>query len=402
MTGISNIRFLCLLPGAGLSPEAEINDCLNQLATACEGPKGHHEKLLKLTFFLKAEDNPGFYRSKDTLSSELQRFFPKEKPAVSFIAQPPEQGRHLALEATLLASSNQDVAVSYKDLFDISYAVVQYSDRREIYAAGLTIGNASNEILHQSQGAFEILEKILAAEGMDFSHIVRQWNYVEDIVGRKLGQDGERQNYQVFNDVRTTYYTKSDFKYGYPSATGIGTNAGGIVLECIAIDADKRLKVVPLSNPQQQDAHRYSQEVLVGVPITSVSKKTSPKFERAKLVCDDRAGLIYVSGTASIRGQITVGLGNVEAQTVTTIENIAELTSSENLKRAGFRAESPPEAFSYLRVYVKHAPDIPRVKNICEKTYGIIPSIYVVSDICRPELLVELEGAVLYPSLRPL
>jgi len=402
MTEISNIRFLCFVPSAGQSPAAELKDCLDQLEAVCGGPKEQRGILLKLTVFLKAVDNPGFYKSKAALSSELQAFFPNDKPAVSFIAQPPEQGRNLALEATLLTSSSQDVSVSYKDLDDISYTLVQYPGRREIYAAGLTIGNTSNEILAQSQGAFEILEKVLAAEGMDFSHIVRQWNYVEDIVCKRTKPAGDRQNYQVFNDVRSTFYAHSHFKQGYPSATGIGANAGGVVLECIAIDADTSLQIVPLSNPQQQDAHLYSQEVLVGAPISSVPKKTSPKFERAKLVCDNQAGLVYVSGTASIRGQTTVGLGDVEAQTLTTIENIRELTSPENLKLAGFRAESEAEPFSYLRVYVKHAPDIPHVKNICEKAYGQIPSIYVVSDICRPELLVEIEGAVLYPSLKHL
>jgi len=401
MTGISNIYFLSFVPSAGPSPSAEMRDCLNQLTEACNGPVDP-KKILKLTFFIKAEDNPDFYKTKAALYTALQDLFPENTPAVSFIAQPPEQERHLALEATALRCSSQDVSVLYKSLDDISYTLVQYPDHREIYAAGLTIGNRSSEILSQSQGAFEILLKILSAEDMDFGSIVRQWNYVEDIVGGTTGEEGERQNYQVFNDVRTTFYAQSAFKHGYPSATGIGANAGGIVLESIALDADRSLKIMPLSNPQQQDAHRYSQEVLVGVPISSVSQKTSPKFERAMLVSDNNSGLIYVAGTASIRGEETVGIGDVEAQTLTTIENIAELTSKENLKQAGFQAESAAEPFSYLRVYVKHAPDIPRVKNICEQAYGKIPSLCVVSDICRDELLVEIEGAVFYPSLKRL
>ena len=53
-----------------------------------------------------------------------------------------------------------------------------------------------------------------------------------------------------------------------------------------------------------------------------------------------------------------------------------------------------PGYFSYLRAYVKYEHDIPEFKKICQKHYGDIPSLYVVSDICRDNLLVELEGAV--------
>jgi enamine deaminase RidA (YjgF/YER057c/UK114 family) len=402
MTRISPLYYLCILPGAGISPVAEMRESLDQLKATINDSEDEHQKLLKLTVFLKAQNNSEFYATKADLHSELENFFPENTPAVSFVAQPPEQGRHVSLEATMLNGSNQKLAVFYKGLGDIAYTLVQYPGHREIYAAGLTIGNVSGEILAQSQGAFDILSKILQAENMDFSNIVRQWNYVEDIVCRRNEEEGERQNYQVFNDVRTTFYAQSDFRHGYPSATGIGAKAGGIVLECMALDAEDHLNIVPLSNPQQQDAHRYSQDVLVGIPIASVALKTSPKFERAKLVSDNNSGLIYVSGTASIRGQKTVGIGDVAAQTQTTIENIAELTSKQNLENTGFQAESEADPFSYLRVYVKHTSDIPQVKNICEKAYGKVPALYVVSDICRDELLVEIEGAVHYPSLKRL
>jgi enamine deaminase RidA (YjgF/YER057c/UK114 family) len=405
MTGISQLRFISIVPDTGSSPTEEMMECLKKLESACRPPgirnESSNEKILKLTFFIKAEDNADFHEAKSLLIKVLSDILPENYPAVSFIGQPPENDRHLALEAMVLNSGDQDVNVCYKKMGDISYTLVQYSRYQEVYAAGLTIDNRSSEIEVQSQGAFKKLNELLIRENMDLGHIVRQWNYVEDIVGKKAGEGGERQNYQVFNDVRTTFYDRATFKFGYPSATGIGMNAGGIVLEAIATDAGESLQIAPLSNPRQQDAHRYSQKVLVGIPITSFSKKTSPKFERAKLICDGVSGLIYVAGTASIRGQETIGVGDVEMQTQTTIENIAELTSPENLKQHGFQPESPAAPFSYLRVYVKNAADIPRVKKICTQAYGSSPSLYVVSDVCRPELLVEIEGAVFYPVLKP-
>jgi hypothetical protein len=399
MMGIFPLSFLCIIPDSGPTPWAEMRDCLQQLQSVDAGSNKDTLKPLKLTFFLRAESNSDFSHKRSALTSILHDFFPENRPAVSFIAQPPEEERHLALEATFLENPGPEITISYRNHGEIPYTLVQAPHSREVYAAGMTMAERDPELLAQSQGAFEIMQDILAGEGMDLGHIVRQWNYIEDIVDKKAGVDGERQNYQVFNDVRTTFYANADFKHGYPSATGIGTNAGGIVLECIATDTSPNIKVVPLSNPGQEDAHRYSQDVLVGAPIASVSCKTSPKFERAKLICDSRSGWIYVSGTASIRGEETVGVGDVEVQTWTTIENIAQLTSPENLRHTGFQATSPAAPFAYLRVYVKKAADIPCVKKICSEAYGPVPSLFVVSDICRPELLVEIEGAVFYPAL---
>ena len=45
-----------------------------------------------------------------------------------------------------------------------------------------------------------------------------------------------------------------------------------------------------------------------------------------------------------------------------------------------------------LRVYVKYKNDIQEVKNICERYFPNLQILYVVADICRPELLVEIEG----------
>jgi len=121
---------------------------------------------------------------------------------------------------------------------------------------------------------------------------------------------------------------------------------------------------------------------------------TSPKFERAKLLSYKDSGLIFISGTAAVVGQATVAENDVRAQTIATINNISRLISKENLRNHGIILSSEPGPFSYLRAYVKYEKDIPEVKKICRKYYKDIPSQYVVSDICRENLLVELEGSV--------
>ena len=47
---------------------------------------------------------------------------------------------------------------------------------------------------------------------------------------------------------------------------------------------------------------------------------------------------------------------------------------------------------SRLRAYVKRARDIPEVRRLCTRAFGPIPAVFVQADVCRDELLVELEG----------
>jgi hypothetical protein len=45
-----------------------------------------------------------------------------------------------------------------------------------------------------------------------------------------------------------------------------------------------------------------------------------------------------------------------------------------------------------IRVYLKRAEDLAKCRAVCERRLGPVPVIYAVADICRPELLVEIEG----------
>ena len=89
---------------------------------------------------------------------------------------------------------------------------------------------------------------------------------------------------------------------------------------------------------------------------------------------------------------------DVEAQTRVTIENIARLISHENLEQHGLKINHNSDPLSYIRVYVKEESDIPKVKKICAAYFEGVPSLYLISDICREKLLVEIEGIVEYSA----
>jgi len=229
--------------------------------------------------------------------------------------------------------------------------------------------------------------QILGQEGLSLRNIIRQWNYIENIAVVAGKEDGS-QNYQDFNDVRARYYDRFKFDNGYPAATGIGQDTGGVIISFIALSSSDNIKVKPIANPGQVDAHKYSKVVLQG----SSAQKCTPKFERAKLVSIGTRNYIYVSGTASILGEKTVHAGDAEKQTMTTVENIKRLFSRENQEEMGLDFDVSKVLFSHLRVYVKNKTDIPAVKKVCDSELNCKSSLYLISDVCRENLLVEIEG----------
>ena len=50
------------------------------------------------------------------------------------------------------------------------------------------------------------------------------------------------------------------------------------------------------------------------------------------------------------------------------------------------------EGLAFVRVYIKQQEDYAKVRAVCEKRLGELPTIYAVADVCRPDLLVEIEG----------
>ena len=130
----------------------------------------------------------------------------------------------------------------------------------------------------------------------------------------------------------------------------------------------------PIDSKLQVAAHAYSEQVLE----VARQKKTTPKFERAKSMSFQDRKLIYISGTAAIRGEESLKGVGLERQLRITMENIAELIADAKLVK--------------LRVYLKNKSDYEEAERLMN-TYGLnIPISYMWADVCRDELLIEIEG----------
>jgi enamine deaminase RidA (YjgF/YER057c/UK114 family) len=230
----------------------------------------------------------------------------------------------------------------------------------------------------------------LERAGATFGNVVRAWLYLGGITQSERGT----QRYGELNRARTDFFAEQQaagrmavqrgpFAF-YPASTGIGTAGRGLTASCLALQTRRSdVRLQPLENPQQTSAFDYA---------ARFSAK-SPKFSRAMAVVIGDYVTTWISGTASIVNSESVHLGNIERQTEQTIDNIESLISRENFERHGVeRAGAELQDLAKIRIYVKRPQDYEQCRAICQRRLGRLPMIFAQADICRPELLVEIEG----------
>jgi len=103
---------------------------------------------------------------------------------------------------------------------------------------------------------------------------------------------------------------------------------------------------------------------------------------------------LLASGTASIVGHVSQHAGDVVAQLHESLSNLKVLLC-EAETCSGLRfALSKPEA---LRVYLRDPADLATLRTVLAQRMPLDRVLFLHGDICRRELLVELEG-VFAPS----
>jgi len=381
---LNGFNFDHIVPESGADFKEQVRSCIEQLQEFLHQGKGMKLFVTQQTFFISAQSREQYEEQSSLIREQLSSLCGTNLPATSIVAQSPAGNRDVVLELICTRAAD-DKKVTYKSIAGIDYTVIEYQGFKIVHGAGL-MGNVDDTIAEASERAFKMAVTILSAEGLSIQDIIRQWNYIENIA---IVEDvNAPQNYQDFNDVRARYYDQVTFEKGYPAATGIGQDTGGVIIGFIALSESDIISIKPIGNPGQIDAHKYSEIVLEG----NSDQKCTPKFERAKLVSIGSRNYIYVSGTASILGEETVHEGDVEQQTLTTIDNIKRLFSRENQGALGLEFDVAKIQFSHLRVYVKYKKDIPAVQKVCDAELNCKSSLFLESDVCRENLLVEIEG----------
>jgi len=381
---LNGFNFDHIVPESGADFKEQVRSCIEQLHEFLHQGKGMKLFVTQQTFFISVQSREQYEEQSSIIREQLASLCGINLPATSIVAQSPSGNMDVVLEL-ICTKAADDKKITYKSIAGVDYTVIEYPGFKIVHGAGL-MGNVDDSIAEASERAFKMAVTILSAEGLSIQNIIRQWNYIENIA---IVEDvNAPQNYQDFNDVRARYYDQVSFEKGYPAATGIGQDTGGVIIGFIALSESDIISIKPIGNPGQIDAHKYSDIVLEG----NSNQKCTPKFERAKLVSIGSRNYIYVSGTASILGEETVHEGDVEKQTLTTIDNIERLFSKENQDSLGLKFDVAKIQFSHLRVYVKYKKDISAVQKVCNAELNCKSSLFLESDVCRENLLVEIEG----------
>ena len=224
---------------------------------------------------------------------------------------------------------------------------------------------------------FRQAEQILHSEGAAYKDVVRTWIYLANILDW----------YDGFNTARNIFFSeygllgKTNFcgeveQLYLPASTGIGGNNSWnlpVTMDVFAVhrSPESTVHIRPLCGSKQRSPYRYGSA-----------------FSRAIVVETLRSKMIFVSGTASIDEQgKSVFLGNADAQIRQSLKVMSALIAEE-----GATLHDLCEA----TLFFKRKKDSALYEKIAEQL-GIahVPAVLVIADVCREELLFELDAAFL-------
>ena len=235
-------------------------------------------------------------------------------------------------------------------------------------------GNGANAPPHQARRLIQRAAHLLEAQGASYRDVVRTWFYLSNILSW----------YLEFNQARSAEYrelglmpTNGGGSRRLPASTGIGGEvfpgaAGALDLLAVVGPPESRPSLKQLSSPAQPDALTYGSA-----------------FSRGALIRQPDVNLIQVSGTAAIDEQgVSLYPGDVRAQIECTFHKIAALIEPEgatldDITAACVFIKRPEDAQVYYELAAAHG-----LKNL--------PAVLMVADVCRPELLFEMDAEVAF------
>jgi enamine deaminase RidA (YjgF/YER057c/UK114 family) len=245
---------------------------------------------------------------------------------------------------------------------------------QSVSGRGTSAGPADKKT--EAEEMFRLAERLLKSEGTSYRDVVRTWIYISDILGW----------YGDFNEARNRCYSDFGFlgndssheaeQIYLPASTGIeGKNpsGGSVVMDCFAVrrQPGSTVQVRPITGLKQRSPFRYGSA-----------------FSRAMSIDDSESRLVLVSGTASIdESGKSVHIGDVRAQIRHTLDVVSALIASEGASLSDLCEAT---------VFLKRSEDLPVYLEAAEQyRLSSAPSVFVTADVCRDELLFELDAAFL-------
>lgn len=210
-------------------------------------------------------------------------------------------------------------------------------------------------------------EMLAVCDQLGYPHLLRLWNVVPAI--NRVDDGLER--YRLFCRGRADAFERHHGPL-FQSRLCASSAVGGAGSELVVWFLAGRERGLPRENPRQVSAYSYP-------PCYG---PRSPSFARATRCPASAGGALLLSGTASIVGHRSVHPGDVRRQLDETLDNLEGLLPDDAAAR-----------FEALKVYLRREEDLPAVRAALAGRLGnALPVLYLQADICREELLVEVEG----------
>jgi hypothetical protein len=284
---------------------------------------------------------------------------------------------HLRVNIPLLAGAE------YEEIFT-NLVPVRESEGISLYHSGnLLVGHASEPFQNDdlSGHSQRLYERLLAA--CRGRHLYRIWNYVPRINAFTAGLE----NYRAFCRGRSVAF-EAHFGESYQtklsSASAVGCD--GTRLETVFVAGEAA--PVHVENPEQVPAYQY--------PVEHGPR--SPSFSRATTVRDGAYQWVFVSGTAAIKGHITVAPSTLLEQVECTLDNLRLVSRASGIGESLGAGEGWQRHF---KVYLRRAEDLAATTQVLQRSLVKTNDrvTYLKSDICRAALDVEIEATLVRPQV---
>ena len=234
----------------------------------------------------------------------------------------------------------------------------------------------SSDMREASRAAYEILQTYLQQSPHQWP--LKIWNYIPGI---NQGQ-GDEELYRQFCLGRAdAVLIDPGDSPPLPAATAIGSRAEEPALQVYFLAA--ALPGLDVENPRQVSAWRYPRQY----------GPKSPLFSRGTILRLNGSQQFLISGTASIVGHQSHHENQVANQLSESLRNVHSLLE-EGYRLTG-DSHARLDAEGMLKVYIRDPSDLELIRRTLDaEAPAEIPRIYLQGDICRENLLTEIDGIV--------
>jgi len=294
---------------------------------------------------------------------------PDEPCAVSLICQPPISPAKVALWAYHIKDAKGKIEKQKTD----DSLIIKRNNISHHWTVGMTCQN-SNSAYDQTHKILEQYNYFLKKENLSLAeNLIRTWFFVQNVDANYNGLVKARREYFAENGLTANTH--------FVASTAVeGTNAD--VSTKVTMDAYSISGILPGQLKLLKALDHLCPTYVYGVT-----------FERGTSVAYQDRKHIFISGTASIdhKGQI-LHPSDMPAQLDRTIENVEVL-----LGHAGAGLDD----MCHFLVYVRELSDLQTVDKQIRQRFGDAPVQVVLSKVCRPGWLVEIEGMAIVPESNP-